>query len=172
MKREFNKYLKTLSEKELVKEIQKLYAKFEPVRQFYKIELSGDTTALVATYKAKMKKEYFPSRGYGKARSSVSRKIFSDFKKVSIFQKDVIDLLLYRVEMMLDFTLAYGDIDEPYYNTLEKSFDNACELIKKEQLESFFKTYCKELVNKSSVFGWGVYDGMTYTYMNCFGEHP
>jgi len=170
MKREFNKYLKSLSEKELIKELQKIYTKFEPVRKYYQLELGNNSEAILNEFKTKIKKEYFPSRGYGSARNSVSRKVVSEFKKISVHSKDVVELLLYRVEMMLEFTLAYGDMDEPFYNSLESSFGEACKLIRKERLNHYYKEYCRELIGKSNNFGWGVYEGLDYSFEKCFGE--
>lgn len=106
VKTELNKYLKDLSRPELEKEVKKLYSKFKEVKKYYEMEFCEDTTEILNEYKDKIKQEYFPKRGFGKARNSVSKKVISDFKKISIFQKDVIELLLYRVEMMIEFTNA------------------------------------------------------------------
>jgi len=163
MKKELNKYLNSLSEKELIKEV-KLYDKFADVKKYYEMELGDNSEKILAEYKAKIKKEYFPTRGYGRARNSVSRKVILDFKKIAIHQKDVVELLLYRVEMMLKFTNAYGDINEPFYNSLESSFGQASEIIAKEQLRPYFKVYCEELVQSASGFGWGTYDSMSYDF--------
>ena len=40
---------------------------------------------------------------------------------------------------MLKFTMTYGDIDEAFYNSLTRSFDEACKLTKKEKLEKLEK---------------------------------
>lgn len=172
MKREFNKYLKTLSQKELIKELQTLYSKFESVKKYYQLELSGDSTVVVKEYKERIRKEYFPNRGYGAARSSVSRKVISDFKKISVHPKDIVELLLYRTEMMLEYTIAYGDIDEAFYNSLETSYEQACKLIQSEKLQMEYKVYCQELVGKANNFGWGVYDGLEYSFEKCFEKLP
>lgn len=164
MKKELSKYLKTLSEKELIREVKKLYDKFDFVRKYYEIELGSNTEKILSEYKKKIKQEYFPSRGFGKARSSVSRKVISDFKKISIYKKDEAELLLFRVEMMLDFTLAYGDMTESYYLTLENSFVDACAIIENENLKNYYKEYCLELISKADGFGWGVYDSMSSIY--------
>lgn len=163
-KKELSKFLKQATKAELEKEIKKLYDKFELVKQYYQLELAEDTTVIVDEFKAKLRKEYFPSRGYGRGRNSVSRKVVSDFKKIAVFKKDVIDLLLYRVEVMLEYTNAYGDIDEAFYNSLTRSFDEACKLIQKEQLKAAYKIYCEELINEARNFGWGCSDAMNYSY--------
>ncbi|MBL4650403.1 MAG: hypothetical protein JKY03_11795, partial [Aureispira sp.] len=144
----------------------------ESVKKYYQLELSGDSTEVVKEYKERIRKEYFPNRGYGAARSSVSRKVISDFKKISIHTKDVVILLLYRTEMMLEFTIAYGDIDEAFYNSLESSYEQACKLIKSETLQVEYQIYCQELVGKANNFGWGVYEGLEDSFEECFGEKP
>jgi len=170
MKRELNKYLSSLSEKELIKEVKKLYDKFPDVKKYYEMELGDNSEKILAEYKAKIEKEYFPKRGYGQARSSVSRKVVSNFKRISVHQKDVIELQLYRTEMMIKFTDTYGDIDEAFYNSLESSFAQACELIEEEKLIPYFKDYCKDLIGKTEDFGWGVPYTLSEIYDEYIGE--
>jgi len=168
-KKELSKYLKQSTKEELEKEVKNLYNKFKEVKQYYEIEFTTDTTNILENYKSKIYKEYFPAGRYGKARNNVSRKVVTDFKRIATFQKDVIELLLYRVEIMLKFTMTYGDIDEAFYNSLTRSFDEACKLTKKEKLESEFKIECSDLIDKASNFGWGVHDALTYSYEEHFG---
>lgn len=164
MKKELNKYLNSLSEKELIKEVKKLYDKFPDVKKYYEMELGDNSEKILAEYKAKIEKEYFPKRGYGRAKNSVSKKVITDFKRIAVHQKDVAELLLYRTEMMLKYTNAYGDIDEPFYNSLESSFAQACEIIAEERLIPYFKVYCEELIESANGFGWGVHGTMGDIY--------
>lgn len=164
VKTDLNRYLKELSREELEKEIKKLYTKFNEIKKYYEMELSHDTTAILNEYKLKIKQEYFPKRGYGKARNKESRKVVANFKKISIYPKDVIELLLYRVEMMIAFTNAYGDIDEPFYNSLESSFEEACKLIQHERLVDEYTITCHQLIDQTHDFGWGLYEGLKYSY--------
>ena len=168
MKREFNKYLKSLDKDELTKELKKLYDKFELVRKYYAMELSENSDNVVEEYKKKIKKEYFPAKGYGAARNSASKKIISEFRKVSVHNSDIVELLLYRTEMMLEYTLAYGDIDEAFYNSLCSSYSQACKLISKEKLQGYYKDYCLKLISMSENFGWGVYYNLSAEFDNCF----
>lgn len=166
VKREFSRYIKSLEKPELEKELKKLFDKIPAVSQYYELELSEDTTAVLEDYKAKIRKEYFPNRGYGNARSSVSKKYISDFKRISVFPKDVIELLLYRTEMMIDFTNLYGDMEEPFYTSLVNSFGEACKMIRKENLEEEFKDHCIRLIDKTEDLGWGVSDGLWCYFQN------
>lgn len=164
IKRDLNKYLKSLDKKALEAEVKKLYARIPAVKQYYEVELSGDTAPLVEEVKAKIKQEYFPNRGFGKARNAVSKKYVSEFKQISIFPKDVIELLLYRSAMMIEFTMSYGDINEPFYHSLASSYDEACQLIQKEKLVQEYQLYCKELMDRVSGIGWGIYDDLNDSY--------
>jgi len=170
IKSELNKYLKELNRTELEVEIKKLYTKFGEVKKYYEIELSQDTSKVLNEFKNRIRKEYFPSRGNGRASNKESRKVISEFKKISIFQKDVIELILCRVETMIEFTKTYGDIDEPFYNSLESSYNEACKLILNEKLEKEYKGDCRRLMNETYHFGWGLYDGLKYSYNNFFTE--
>ncbi len=168
MQRDLNKYLDSLSEKELKQEVKKLVKKFDSVKKYYQLELGNDSEKILSEFKAKIKKEYFPSRGYGKASSRESQKVITAFKKISVHQKDLITLMLYRTEMMLDFTLEYGDINDSFYNSLITSFEKSCRLIKKEVLQVYFKEPCQELISKTYPIGWGVGSEMKIIFNDCF----
>ena len=159
-----SKYLKERSKAELEKEVKKLYDKFSVVKTYYEMEFTTDTTKIVKAYKQKIYKEYFKRSGApGNGSSNTSRKVITDFKKIAVFQKDVIELLLYRVETMLDYA-GYGDLNEAFYNSLTRSFDEACQLIANERLEEDFKGDCERLMNDAYSVGWGVYGAMEYSY--------
>ena len=163
-KRELSKYLKQSSKTELEKEVKKLYDKFSVVKEYYEMEFTADTTKIIKEYKKKLYKIYFTSRGApGKGSSNASSKVITNFKKIAVFQKDVIELLLYRVETMLDYA-GYGDLNEAFYNSLTRSFDEACQLIANERLEEAFKNDCERLMNDAYSIGWGVYGAMEYSY--------
>jgi hypothetical protein len=163
-KKDLTKFLNDLSKEELIKEFEKLYQKFKEVKTFYDIELSGDTTAIVNEVKKKIKNEYMPDRGFGKARSSVVKKLIDDFEKVSIYPKDLVEVNLYRVEMAVEFTEEYGDIDEAFYTSAENAFERTLKLIEKHQLYSEFKLRCKEILHITRNYGWGFYDTLSYLY--------
>lgn len=164
MKKELNHYLAKQSKPELIHEILLLFDKFDLVRKYYEVKFCEDTGPILKELKEKILNEYFPLKGMPKARNSVSKKITSDFKKIAKDQKDVVDLLLFRTEIMVDYTEAHGDIDEPFYHSLGHGFMQACKLIQQEQLEESFKIYCKELVDSTKDFGWGVYEDMEGSY--------
>lgn len=167
-KRDLTKYLNDLSKEELFKEVEKLYQKFKEVKNYYDIDLGGDTTELVKQIKAKIKNEYMPARGFGKARSSFVKKLIDDFAKVSIYPSDLIDVILYRVEIATEFGISFGYDSEAFYNSCDSAFERALILIKKNNLEFEFKERCRQLILKTNNHGW--FDQLECLYNQYFGN--
>jgi len=164
MKRAFLKYIKNLDESDLQKELQKLYTKFPEVKKFYEMELSPTTDKVVAEYKAKLRKEYFRPNRLGRARSGVSRKIISEFKKIAIHPSDVVDLWLYRTELMAEYTMKRSYIKEAFYNSFMISYETTCKLIIKESLSDQFDTRCQNIIKTVEDYGWGLPEELEYIY--------
>ena len=162
------KHLDELDQKELVEEVLKLYTKFSQVKEFYQMELSEDTKAFVEGYKKKIKAIYFPAKGYRYPRASAIRRIISKFKKVAVFDYDVVDLLLYRVENGISYSKTFGGIDEAFYTSITSSYDEALKLITKSNLFNEFKSRCQQIVTDSQQIGWNFYDNLSYAYKECF----
>ena len=170
MKRAVIKYLKSLDEKELYQELMKLYTKFPAVKEYYAMELSPNTDKIVAQYKAKIKKVYFkPNGNFGRAKSSLSRKVITAFKKIAIHESDVIELWLYRTEMMTKYLVDRNYYSETFYKSLATSFETTCQLISKEKMETAFKTRCHDIVNAVSGF-WGLSEELQWIYEQYFGK--
>lgn len=170
MKRAFLKYIKNLDEAELVKELQKLYGKFPEIKKFYEMELSPSTDKVVAEYKAKIKKEYFkPSGKFGRGKSSVSRKLIAEFKKITIYESDVIELWVYRTEMMMKYIVDRDYYSESFHKSTTISFETCCKLIIKEKMETEFEPRCHEMIMLVDDF-WSLPKELEYIYEQYFGK--
>ncbi len=124
------KQLKTKSNDELIKEIVELYKKHQSVKDYYQSTLSVQgQVEVLEKYKKIIKNEFFPSRGFGKARLSIARKAVNDFKKLSTSTKDIADIMVFYVEQGVGFTNQYGDIDEPFYSSVESMYVTALRLV-------------------------------------------
>ncbi len=162
--------LEQRSKKQLIDEIAELYGKFSVVQDYYQTKLSpGGIEQLVEKYKSVIRKEFFPERGFGKARRSVARKAISDYKKVSRDPLGVTELMLYFVEMGVQFTNEYGDIDEPFYNSMESMYHKAVQHMFKYELQAHFDDRCRKIVDRSAHTGWGFHDTLSEIYYDSFG---
>lgn len=164
------KRLASHSKAQLIDEIAELYSTFSEVRDYYQARFNPlDTEQLVEKYKAIIRKEFFPERGFGKARRSVARKAIGDYKKVSRDPVGVADLMLFFVEMGVRFTNEYGDIDEPFYNSMESMYYKAIQHMFKHELQHHFEERCREIVYQSANTGWGFHDTLSGIYYDAFG---
>lgn len=103
--------------------------------------------------------QFFPKRGFGKLNLRSARKAITDYRKATRDTMGVLDLMLTYVENGTRFTCEYGDIDEPFYNSLVSMFEGFVKLIRaKPQHYTFFRTRLLELAIQSSGIGWGYCD--------------
>jgi len=161
---DLKKHLKDKTKKELVDEITGLYKRFATVKDYYASSLSPtDSMEVLASYKEKISKEFFPKRGYGTPKMSVTRKIVNEYKKVAPSPQHVIDLLLHLVEEGSAFTSEFGDMTEPFYESLENSFEAALKLMVVENSVEHFDDRCRDIA-KYAFQGWGFSDALNYRY--------
>ena len=75
--------------------------------------------------------------------------------------------MLFYVETGVQFTNEYGDIDEVFYSSLEKTYLQALTLMKKENLLGKFVERASKVVRDTRNIGWGFHDelkGIHYDY--------
>jgi hypothetical protein len=160
---ELKSYLMSLEQNALVKEVTELFQKFPVVKDYYEAKLGSDGAAVLEKYKAIVTKEFFPERGFGKARLSVARKAVNDFKKLSKSPAEAADIMLHYVEQGVRFTGEYGDIDEPFYISMEGMYGDALQLLVKHGLVDFCRDRCESII-KDATEGWGFRDGLQSLY--------
>jgi hypothetical protein len=164
-------HLKNCSKEELISDITELFKRFESVKDFYQLKLSPhEDIQVIAKYKKIIEDEFFPKRGFGKARLSVARKAISDYRKVSKSPVNVADIMLFYVEQGVKFTNDYGDIDEPFYNSMESMYDKVTEWISKYKMQEIFEERCQRIVKDTAGIGWGFHDGLNEIYSSAFGK--
>lgn len=163
-------HLKHLSREELLDEIGMLFDKFTKVKEYYQTKLGAeDSQAVLDKYKAVIEKEFNPPRGLPKARLSVAKKAISDFKKISNSPVDLADLMVAYVEAGVQFTREFGDIDEPFYNSMEGMCEKAAIHITKHKLHVQFESRFRQIVTDTIDTGWGFHDTLNEIYEEYFG---
>jgi len=165
-------HLQLKTKEELIKEIAALCNTFGYVKDFYGAKiLAGSSKEILDKYKKIIKNEFFPSRGLEQVRLSVARKAINDFRKVSISVFDTADIMIYYVEIGVLFTNEYGDIDEPFYCSMESMYKSALKFIIKENLKLEFEKRCKKIVDDTDGIGWGFHDALSDMYYEYFGKN-
>ncbi len=167
---ELRRFLGGLSQAELLAEVVELWATFPPVQDFYQAKLrpaSDDTVR--EKYRRIVQHEFYPSRGFGKARLAVARKAVADYKKVAGSVEGVADLMLFYVETGVRFTNDYGDIEEAFYLSMERMYASALKWIRQHGLEAGFEERCARIVTDTRDIGWGFHDALSDLYAETFG---
>lgn len=164
---EVKKELQKLDSKELIKHISELYKKFPAVKEYFDFYISTNEEELLNKYKSKVREGIYPKRGY-ELKLSISRKAINDFKKLGTSSDSIARLMLYYVECGVEFTNEFGDIDEPFYTSIENTYTKALELIHKESLLDKFNEQAKKIVEESSETGWGFHDYLADAYYNYY----
>lgn len=166
---QLKQYLNGRSHDELVAEIADLWKKLDEVKDYYATRLGTGEVQVIDKYKAQIKHEFFPARGYGDARLSLARKAVTDYKKVSSSVVGLIDLMLFYVETGVRYTNAYGDINEGFYNSMAGMYERAVDLLAQHDLRDQFADRCRAIVDDTSSIGWGFHDDLSDTYRRAFG---
>jgi hypothetical protein len=175
--KKFKDYLKTQETEYLIDELSTLYKTFEVVREFYTSRIEpSNAEKVIEKYKQILEEQFclrsakwdFPELNY-----TVARKAISDFKKINANPAAVIDLQLTYVEYGVKCTLAYGDIDERFYNSMESMFRKTLKDMEEYALLDQFEKRCLTIQQKTRDLGWGFGDAVTELceeYFSCMDE--
>ncbi len=147
---DFKNFLREMTEIELREELFKLFGKLTQVQEFYAQELlSGDDRkVMLDDYKKKIYSHFYTRTGNPKSPNNAEiRKLITAFEKVSVFPIEVIDLLLYRVEVATEFASEFGGMPDADYNAAYNAFEKAMKLTKAQKLEAHVRVRCLELFN-------------------------
>ena len=168
---QLKKYFKDFSKEDAVREILELFQKFSDVRELYQSKLSeGGNAELCEKYKRIIKDEFFPMRGFGKARLSIARRAVLDFKRISSDIHCVADIMIQYVEVGVEFTREYGDIDEPFYNSMESMYEAAAGFVAEYKIADMYKARFEKMVKDTSDIGWGFHDTLSDMYEKHFSK--
>ncbi len=165
-------YLHQKPKEELIDEIADLFYKFKIVRDFYHGKSgTNENGKMLEKYKFLITNEFFPARGHGKANLSIAKKAVSDFRKISPSKTAWIDLMLHYVEIGVRFTKEYGDMDAPFYDSMEGMYDKVLKLLLQEGAQQEFKQRCRRIVADTEDISWGFHDALADMYQATFEQN-
>lgn len=155
---DLKKILDEMSEEELKQEILKLYNKLPQVKDFYNQDLmtEEERQEVLEKYKQKIYKEFWTSKGNpkGMVNNSTIKNIISEYEKICLFQYDLVDLLIYRVEISTEYAEQYGGMAESNYNTSITTFKKAMKIIQENNFLAHFEKRIKILLKSTNLDYW------------------
>jgi hypothetical protein len=165
--------LKKLDKKELINLISDLYKKNKSVKEFLDFYANPNERVLHEKYKDKIFESFYPLRG-DKLKLKEAKQAISDFKKIGGSPELIADLMLFYVETGVQYTIDFGDINEAFYLSIEKTYHAALTLMEKENILEKFLKRVSNVVADSANIGWGFHDYLADTfsefYPDYFGE--
>jgi Family of unknown function (DUF6155) len=157
------KYLKQFNKEQLIEQLLELNKKYPEVKTYYEFTLNPLSDDQADKVKKKIHKLFNPPFGQD-PRLREARNEIKSFKKLAPPEEKLADIMLHYVECGVEFTNNYGDINEPFYNSIAGVFHDAGEFIEKNGLQNHFKQRCKKIMDDSSNIGWGFHDELSDHY--------
>jgi len=154
------KHLENLGEEELRHEILTLYKKFKQVKEYYQSDLALEDNKLFESYKRKIFKAYNPSSGPGRRKLSNSRKLINEYKKIAIFQHEIIELILYRVECGVNYALKNPQQNRAFFSAHVSSFNEAHILLLRNGMLADYDKKAHDLIAASKGLPFGFKDDL------------
>lgn len=163
------KHLQGLSHAELIQMLTECFKMSKETEHFLTVKVLGEEAiqSLLEVYRKKITDEFFPARGFGKLRLAEAKKAIREFEKITQSKRYTLELKMHYVEMGVQFTNTYGDIDERFYDSVEKMYQSVIEMINEEQTSQLFNEYEERLiavVRNTEGIGWGFHDQLAYLY--------
>lgn len=159
LKRELRKFDKN----KLIDLISELYKKHKPVKDFFDFYVHPDEKGLFEKHKAKVFEAFYPKRGF-QLKLKDARQAISEFKKFSPSNHLLAELMLFYVECGVQFTNDFGDIDENFYLSMERMFDQTLSLMKKEEILDQFSDRAAKILTDTDGMGWGFFYTLSDIY--------
>ncbi len=166
---EIKKELKKLDKDNIIDLVADLYRKNKSVKEFFDFYINPDEGELFNKYRNKVFEAFYPKRGY-KYKLKDGKQAISDFKKLEPSADLLADLMLFYVETGILFTNDFGDIDEGFYLSMEKTYDAALKLMKKENLLDKYAERAGKVVSDTSGIGWGFHDELGDIYSEFYAD--
>ena len=166
---DIKKELKKLDKDKLIDLVTELYKKNKSVKEFFDFYINPNEIELFEKYRDKVFEAFYPKRGYN-FKLKNGKQAISDFKKLGPSSNLLAELMLFYVETGVKFTNDFGDIDESFYSSIEKSYVGALTLMKKENILDKFANRAGKVVEDTIGIGWGFHDYLGDVHSNFYAD--
>ena len=164
---EMKRHLQSYDKKDLIRLIVELSKTSKEAQNYLAAEVQGEAVVaeLYEEAKKQIKNEFFPQKGEPKLRLAHAKKAISNFGKLTEDRVLKTDLMLYYVEMGTDFTITYGDMNEPFYNSMASVFHQVVDACNKERSMLWeFGERLDSVYSDAGQVGWGYQDDLAGSY--------
>lgn len=154
---DIKKRLGNLSEREVLALMKNLYELSPQNKSFLEARLAPGHGAALEKYRSQIRVAVDPKWG-DDVQLRMGKKAISDYAKAN--PNDItgkVDLMLFYVECGTRYTLDYGDIDGPFYNSLSSMVERILQIAPQLPPEGFQQCLARmdALASKGRRIGWG-----------------
>ena len=166
---EVKKILKEKSREELLELLIESYKTIPLLKEYISAKYGSEDNIekIFKAYKNKIYNVFFPKNMKAQFKISDAKKAVNEFKKLSSNEKLTIELMLYYVEMGIEFTNTYGDINGAFYNSIAAMYEAVVSAINKQddaEIYNNFKDRLKTVVEDTNGMGWGFLEELSDIY--------
>ncbi len=152
--------LKSLSRENLENLLSDLYDRFENVRNFIDLRLSGNGEQLIKKYKKLIRKQLEEGLEEGTNGLQEALRVVQEFSAAGTSPRDQADVMLSFVESAVFCIGNYGDLYENFYDEAENMFYETLGFMKHHHLLDEFKQRCRKIVDESADTGYGFHESL------------
>lgn len=119
--------------------------------------------AILEKYRARIVQQFYPARGDGQLKLGEARRAVREYRKATGSIPGTAELLMTYVETGVRFTCEFGDIDEPFYNSIESALDELSGIFWQEDHDLYprFAQRLAQIETDTDGIGWGFHDYIT-----------
>ena len=166
---EVKNILKEKSREELLELLIESYKTIPLLKEYISVKYGSQDSIkkIHGAYKNEIYNVFFPNNMKTQFKISDAKKVINEFKKLSSNEKLTLELMLYYVEMGIEFTKTYGDINEAFYKSIASMYEAVVSAINKQddsEIYKDFKDRLKAVVVNTKGMGWGFHDELSYLY--------
>jgi hypothetical protein len=144
------KHLAKSDKEDIIREVVTLFDKFKNVKEFYTAELTDTANPLLESYKKRIAKAYLLANPKERSTNINVNKLINEFKKISIYEREVADLMLHRVECGVAAFNRKTNRSATFYNCILNSFEEAANIISAENYTNEFKQRINKIIEDSN----------------------
>ena len=123
------KHLAQSEKEDIIKEVLTLFDKFNNVKEYYTAELTDDANPMLERYKKKITLAYSSGNPKERRTNMNVNRLLKEFKKISIYERETADLMLYRVECGVAAFRRNNNRSPTFYSCIATTFEDALKII-------------------------------------------
>jgi len=158
------KHLDKSDKEDIIREVVILFDKFKNVKEFYQAELLNDNSPVLDTYKKKIAEAYAKLNPKERTTNANLNKLITAFKKVKVYDRDLAELMLYRVECGVQAIKKNPKRTPTFYNCILTTFEDAIKLIVADGNVSEFQDRVEKAMKASEAGKYQMRESMADIY--------